>query len=130
MALADIREANILVVDDEPINLVLLEEMLSIEGFLHVEYVLSPFKALETLEANEIDLILLDVKMPGMDGFEFIQSARQLKKDCPPILILTASADAKTKQKAIEVEVQGLISKPFDVEDILPAINDIFLSPL
>jgi len=128
MTATNIRDVKILVVDDEPINLRLLEEMFSSEDMLNVEYVQLPVKALESFEANEFDLILLDLKMPDIDGFEFMRRARQIKKNCPPILILTASADVKTKQEAVEARAQGLISKPFDAEDILSAIDEIFPS--
>ena len=115
----EIQHANILVIDDEALNLVLIEEFFQYEGFTNVILFSDPVKALTHFENELVDIILLDLKMPVLDGYEFIEKAQALEKKCPPILVLTASADNKTHSKVMQANAQGLISKPFDFDDVL-----------
>ena len=119
----DITQARILVVDDEPINLILMEEILDEDGFNNVIYLDDPVKAIENYRTETIDLILLDLKMPVMNGYEFIQEIHGLTKKAPPILVLTASADNETHDKVLNANAQGIISKPFDIDEVLTEIK-------
>lgn len=121
----NVKQAKILVVDDEELNLFLLEEILDAEGYSNVTFLSSPNQALEDYQQNTCDLILLDLKMPEIDGFEFMKHMREFDKPCPPILILTASADDETRAKVINMNAQGIISKPFDHDNILSVIEEL-----
>lgn len=120
-----INKAHIVVVDDEPLNLQLLEEVLSDEGFVNVVYFDSPIVALKYVESENVDLILLDIKMPLMDGFEFMDRLKESDKPRPPILVLTASADKDTKSKVLAADAQGVIGKPFDFDEVLERMEEI-----
>lgn len=123
-----LKQASILVVDDEPLNLILMEEVLEDEGFSNAIYMDSPVQALEYYKKEQVDLILLDLKMPVMDGYEFMGKLQALDKPIPPILVLTASADKDTYNKVIEAKAQGIISKPFNFEDVLADMERLLLA--
>jgi DNA-binding NtrC family response regulator len=117
------RLARILCVDDEPLNLSLLEAMLSPRGFEVVTATNGP-EALEKINAEQIDICLLDVMMPGMDGFEV---CRRIKADGQyrniPVVIITSYADVKSRIRGIEAGAEDYISKPFDSAEVLARIK-------
>jgi DNA-binding NtrC family response regulator len=115
--------ARILCVDDEPLNLSLLEAMLSPRGYDVVSAVNGP-EALEKIAAERIDICLLDVMMPGMDGFE---ACRRIKSDDLhrniPVVMVTSYADMKNRILGIEAGAEDFISKPFDSAEVLARIK-------
>ena len=117
------RMARILCVDDEPLNLSLLEAMLSPRGYDVVSAVNGP-EALEKIAAERIDICLLDVMMPGMDGFE---ACRRIKSDDLhrniPVVMVTSYADMKNRILGIEAGAEDFISKPFDCAEVLARIK-------
>jgi diguanylate cyclase (GGDEF)-like protein len=110
----DILNARILIVDDQKSNVDLLEQMLNEVGYQHVSSTLDPFSVCDLHRANKYDLILLDLYMPGMDGFQVI---KKLKKNEPegyvPILVITAQPGHKLE--ALKAGAKDFISKPFDL---------------
>jgi response regulator RpfG family c-di-GMP phosphodiesterase len=117
------RLPKILCVDDEPLNLSLLEAMLSPRGYDVVTAVNGP-EALEKIRAEQIDICLLDVMMPGMDGFEV---CRRIKADEEsgniPVVMITALADRENRIRGIEAGAEDFISKPFDKAEVLARIK-------
>jgi C4-dicarboxylate-specific signal transduction histidine kinase len=115
--------ARILCVDDEPLNLSLLEAMLSPRGYDVVSAVNGP-EALEKIAAERIDICLLDVMMPGMDGFEV---CRRIKSDDLhrniPVVMVTSYADMENRIRGIEAGAEDFISKPFDSAEVLARIK-------
>jgi serine phosphatase RsbU (regulator of sigma subunit) len=111
--------ADILIVDDNPTNLQLLSETLGERGY-RVRAVTSGARALESVAAEPPDLILLDIRMPGMDGFEV---CRQLKRDPrmqeTPVLFISALDDLADKVSAFSAGGVDYITKPFHVEEVL-----------
>ena len=117
------RMARILCVDDEPLNLSLLEAMLSPLGYDVVSAVNGP-EALEKIQAERIDICLLDVMMPGMDGFEVCRriKSNDLHRNTPVVMI-TSYADRENRIRGIEAGAEDLISKPFDSAEVLARIK-------
>ena len=117
------RMSRILCVDDEPLNLSLLEAMLSPRGYDVVSAVNGP-EALEKIQAERIDICLLDVMMPGMDGFEV---CRRIKSDDllrnNPVVMITSYADMENRIRGIEAGAEDFISKPFDSAEVLARIK-------
>jgi formate hydrogenlyase transcriptional activator len=117
------HKARILCVDDEPLNLSLLEAMLSPRGYVVVAAVNGP-EALEKIQSEQIDICLLDVMMPGMDGFEV---CRRIKADDLyrniPVVMITSYADLKNRIRGIEAGAEDFISKPFDSTEVLARIK-------
>jgi len=121
----DHKLANILVVDDEEMNLTLLEEIFSMEGFPNVTLIDDPVTALSVFEKEPFDIILLDLKMPRMDGFEFLKQIKDKAQNPPPVLVLTASADKETEARVLSANAHGVISKPFDHDNVLKTIKKL-----
>jgi DNA-binding NtrC family response regulator len=117
------RMARILCVDDGPLNLSLLEAMLSPRGYDVVSAVNGP-DALEKIRTERIDVCLLDVMMPGMDGFEV---CRRIKSDDLyrniPVVMVTSYADMENRIRGIEAGAEDFISKPFDSAEVLARIK-------
>ena len=116
----DLYKSKILIVDDSQDNLDLVEDMLDDEGYENITCVLSAKEAYEKLESDDIDLIVLDIMMPEVDGIEackYIKS-NELYQDIP-IIIATAKADLETLKKGFEAGANDYIRKPI--------INDIEL---
>ena len=117
------KMARILCVDDGPLNLSLLEAMLSPRGYQVIAANNGP-KALELIKTERIDICLLDVSMPGMDGFEV---CRRIKSDEQfgniPVVMITSYADMGNRIRGIEAGAEDFISKPFDSAEVLARIK-------
>lgn len=115
--------ARILCVDDEPLNLSLLDAMLSPRGYDLVLASSGP-EALEKIQTERVDICLLDLMMPGMDGFEV---CRRIKADEEhsniPVVMITAHADMENRIRGTEAGAEDFISKPFDSAEVLARIK-------
>ncbi len=115
----------ILVVDDQPQSLELLEAYLSPQGYEIVKAATGE-EALVKLAGDQIDLILLDVMMPGMDGFEVTRRVRQDNTHrLLPIILVTALQGQKDRVKGIEAGCDDFISKPFDEMELLARVQSL-----
>ncbi|MBN1128036.1 MAG: two-component system response regulator [Chitinispirillaceae bacterium] len=115
----------ILVVDDQPQNIELLEAHLAPQNYEIVKAA-SGEEALEKLSGNQIDLILLDVMMPGMDGFEVTRRVRQDTAHRQlPIILVTALRETEDRVKGIEAGCDDFVSKPFDKTELLARVRSL-----
>lgn len=115
---------NILIVDDIPANLKVLSKILIQKGY-EIQTVNSGQMALEAVQNMLPDIILLDIKMPEIDGYEVCRQLKAEQKTCEiPIIFLSASDDAIDKVQAFEVGGSDYISKPFQLEEILVRIKN------
>jgi two-component system sensor histidine kinase/response regulator len=114
----DEKTHNILIVDDNPKNLQVLGNIL-VNNKYNVEYALNGKEALEWANTESFDLILLDVMMPEMDGFEVCEILRKNKDfDDIPIIFLTAKTDKVSTIRGFELNAQDYINKPFDTAEL------------
>lgn len=115
----------ILLVDDEPNNLLLLEELLDSEGY-RVHSVGSGIEALAAAECERPDLILLDVMMPGLDGFEVCQHLRESQDlQAIPVIFLTALDDEDSRLRGIEMMADDYLTKPIRSAMLLSKVRNI-----
>ena len=115
----------ILVVDDQPQNIELLEAHLVPQGY-EVVKAASGEEALEKLSGNQIDLVLLDVMMPRMSGFEVLEKLRADKKTrLIPVVMITAHKETEDRVKALEAGCDDFISKPFDKHELLARVKSL-----
>jgi phosphoserine phosphatase RsbU/P len=115
----------IMIVDDEPQNIELLEAFLVSEDYDIVRAV-NGEDALEKLSVDQIDLILLDVMMPGMDGFEvIIRVRRHAKYRLLPIILVTALREKEDRVRGIEAGCDDFISKPVDKIELLARVRSL-----
>ncbi|MBS3769080.1 MAG: response regulator [Bacteroidales bacterium] len=110
--------SKILIIDDMPSHLLLLKTILEEEGF-EIITAEDGENALRTLKEDEaIALILLDIMMPGFDGFDFLDKINESETYETPVIIVSAKTDNTSIQKAIEKGAYDYLTKPFNVQDI------------
>lgn len=115
----------ILVVDDEPVNVKLLEAYLLL-GNYEVKTVLSGEEALQVVANNDIDLILLDVMMPGIDGFEVTRRLRvDEKTQLIPVVLVTSLRETEDRIKGIKAGCDDFLSKPFDRLELMARVQSL-----
>lgn len=123
----EITEARILLVDDEPHNLSLLEAILSAAGFTHVHGTTDSRQVLPLFLEYRPDLLVLDLNMPHLDGFAVM---RQLAPRIPagvyfPILVVTAEMTQEAKHEALQAGAKDFLTKPFDTMEVLLRIRNL-----
>jgi DNA-binding response OmpR family regulator len=116
-----LKAARILAVDDEAANLSLVDRAFRREGFENVVTYLDPRAALAEFAARPPDLVLLDLMMPGVDGFELLEGFRRLTGDTDylPILVLTADSTMNARLRALSLGANDVLLKPYDVAELL-----------
>ncbi len=121
---ADILNARILVVDDLQANIDLLKGMLRIAGYASVESTTDPNAVCELHRANRYSLILLDLQMPGMDGFQVMEGLRGIEQGgYLPVIVITAQPAHKLR--ALEAGAKDFVSKPFDLAELRARVHNI-----
>jgi len=119
------RPASILCVDDERLNIQLYRAILEGVGYTVLSADNGP-KALELLENTEVDLIILDLMMPGMNGIEVLEQLRKRQRTATtPIVIATAMTDRAMKLKALESGANDFLSKPLDRPELLLRVRNL-----
>ncbi|MDO8670321.1 MAG: response regulator [Dehalococcoidia bacterium] len=121
---ADILNASILIVDDQTVNVLLLERMLHGAGYLSLTSTTDPGKVVEMYGKNRYDLILLDIKMPGKDGFEVMAGLKEIETfDYLPVLVITA--EPGHKERALQAGAKDFVSKPFELCEVLTRVHNM-----
>lgn len=115
------EKSRVLVVDDEEALRYLLSTELAAEGY-EVETAGDGDEAIEAIKQKDYDVVLLDIKMPRVDGFEVLRFIKQNKPEIK-VIMLTAYADVKNAIEALKLGASDFVSKPYDLEDILTSIN-------
>ena len=114
-------QIRILVVDDEPKLCHLIEELLKLEGYL-VDVSLSNMEALQMIKKNKYQMLITDLKMPGIDGLELIKKARELNPEIRTIMI-TGSETVETAVQSLKHEIDDDIKKPFSIVELKKVIK-------
>ena len=120
-------DARILVVDDQAPNVLLLDRLLRLKGYLHIETLTDSRLAVDRFVEFRPDLVCLDLRMPHRSGLEVLGDLRPLigATDFVPILILTADTAPETKQTALSMGAKDFLNKPFDAVEALLRINNL-----
>lgn len=123
----DLRRATILIADDEPANVELLVSCLRDEGYENVVATTDSREITGLAGSLNPDLVLLDLHMPGVDGFEVLASLRAQfpPEDLMPVLVLTADATDTTKQRALSGGAKDFLTKPLDIDEVLLRIQNL-----
>jgi adenylate cyclase len=115
---------SVLVVDDQPPNIRLLDAILSPRGYV-VHQATSGEEALEVLAATPVDLVLLDILMPGIDGYEVCRRIRDQEQTAYlPVVMVTASGDEQ-KVKALEAGADDFLTKPVNTSELLARVASL-----
>jgi DNA-binding response OmpR family regulator len=117
------HKKHILIVEDEKDILLSLQEFLELSGY-EVETAGNGEEAMKTLDKEHLpDLILLDMKMPVMNGWQFAEAFRDSYDHQSKVLVMTAAADAENRAK--EINANGWVGKPFDLDELLKKIKGL-----
>ena len=121
---SEILSARILIVDDQESNVSLLEQMLMEAGYIFVTSTMNPLEVCALHRNNRYDLILLDLQMPGMDGFQVMEGLKTNTADSfLPVLVITAQPGHKLR--ALQAGARDFISKPFDLLEVKTRIRNL-----
>ncbi|BDU50158.1 response regulator [Haliovirga abyssi] len=110
------NKKKVLVIDDELTIRLVLKELIEDLGYDFLESGRA-MQGIEILKNNKVDLILLDIQLPQMNGLEAIQKIREINKEVP-VFMITAFHNLKDVVEMLDVEIQEFISKPFDLENL------------
>jgi PAS domain S-box-containing protein len=120
----DILDARILIVDDQEANVQLLEQLLADAGYTCMASTMNPIEVCALHRANRYDLILLDLQMPGMDGFAVMAGLKASETESYlPVVVLTAQPGHKLR--ALQAGAKDFISKPFDLVEVKTRIHNM-----
>ena len=121
---ADILKAKILIVDDKEANVSLLEGMLRVAGYTSVYSTTDPAEVADLYSKNSYSLILLDLQMPVMDGFEVMERLNEIEVNgYLPVIVITAQPDHKLR--ALAAGAKDFVSKPFDLAELKARVHNI-----
>ncbi len=124
VAASDILAARILIVDDQEANVGLLTQLLSDAGYTNVASTMNPKEVCALHRKDHYDLILLDLQMPGMDGFQVMEGLKaNLADSYLPVIVLTAQPGHKLR--ALDAGAKDFISKPFDLIEVRTRIHNM-----
>ena len=116
----------ILIVDDEPANVALLEDMLSDQSYVDVKSTTDSREVVELCSEFDPDLILLDLFMPHVDGFTILETLRGDRAEVfLPIIVLTADVNEETKLRALNLGATDFLNKPLDHIEVLLRIKNM-----
>lgn len=124
---ADLNACRILIVDDEEANVLLLRSILEREGYSEIIGLTNPGAALDAFVEHGPDLVLLDLMMPGVDGYQLLEAfGRQTASgDFRPVLVLTADATTVARRRALSLGAKDFVCKPFDVVEVALRIGNL-----
>jgi PAS domain S-box-containing protein len=121
---AEMLAARILIVDDQEVNVTLLEQTLRQAGYVNVASTMDPEAVCALHRRDNYDLILLDLQMPGMDGFQVMEALKTNDSDAYlPVLVITAQPGHKLR--ALQAGAKDFISKPFDLVEVKTRIHNM-----
>lgn len=118
-------DADILIVDDNPANVELLLALLEDAGYLRLEGITDPRRVAARVAEHAPDLILLDVRMPHLNGLELMERLSAGGAEAPAVIILTAQIDDATRYRALELGARDFLTKPFDQVEVLQRIRNV-----
>jgi DNA-binding response OmpR family regulator len=121
---SDILNASILIVDDREANVSLLDQILSEDGYTRISTTTNSLEVCALHRKNRYDLIVLDLQMPAMDGFQVMDGLKaDESEDCLPVIVLTAQPAHRLR--ALQAGARDFISKPFNLIDVKTRIHNM-----
>jgi putative two-component system response regulator len=121
---SDILHGKILIVDDQEVNVLLLKRMLRGAGYVSITATMDSGEVFRLHLKNNYDLILLDLQMPGMDGFQVMEGLKKIDPDgYIPVLVITAQP--LHKLRALQAGAKDFISKPFELAEVLARVRNL-----
>ncbi|MDR5900360.1 response regulator [Halomonas vilamensis] len=120
-----IKTGRILVIDDEPANLKLMDRMLRAQGYLNLQLIADSREVVTHYQEEGASLILLDINMPHLDGFAVLEQLKALNDPLlPPVIMLTAQSDREFLLRALSLGARDYITKPFDRAELMMRVRN------
>jgi CheY-like chemotaxis protein len=117
------KNLRLLLIDDDELSLETLSSMLQLEGLRH-EAFHDPIKALEAFrQDSEYSAVITDMKMPGMNGLEFVNAIRSIREEIP-VILMTAFSEQEALFQESGIRVDGLYLKPIDIQALLSQLKE------
>jgi len=120
----DILNAKVLVVDDQEAHVLLLERMLRGAGYTSIHSTVDAREVCELHRKHRYDAILLDLKMPGMDGFQVMEGLKEIEPD-GTLSVLVLTAEPGQKLRALRAGAGDFVSKPLDLAEVLMRLRNL-----
>lgn len=120
----NVFDASILIVDDQEANVILLELLLNEAGYKNISINMNPSDVCAQHRKQQFDLILLDLQMPGMDGFQVMEALKTNETD-PYMPVIVITAQPGHKMRALQAGAKDFISKPFDLLEVKTRIRNV-----
>jgi len=124
-SLIDLKSMNILIVDDEAANVRLLETLLGVSDYKNLVSTQDPRDVMSLCRNRAIDLVLLDINMPHLNGYEVMEKLRSLGDEKPVVLVLSAQTDRNYRHQALDSLALDYVVKPFDTHELLSRIRNM-----
>lgn len=120
------KSSRLLIVDDEASNVKLLERVLVSDGYTNVITTQNPLDVVKLYQQHDPDIVLLDLNMPYMDGYEVMEALQETAgESICPVLVLTAQHFQEHKQRALDGGAQDYVTKPFDRKELLSRVRNL-----
>jgi EAL domain-containing protein (putative c-di-GMP-specific phosphodiesterase class I) len=120
------HDARVVVIDDEPANVSLLLQLLRRKGLRNVHAISDSREALGYVVENDPDLVLLDLHMPGVDGYELLAALRERAGGSYlPVLVLTADTTHQAINRALDLGARDFVTKPFDIDEVTLRVRNL-----
>lgn len=114
-----LSEATIMMIDDEPLNMDIVQSFLEEDGYSHFITEHRSVQAIDTLKSNHVDVLLLDLVMPEKDGFEILAEIRENPEyERLPVIILTSATDTESKLRVLDLGATDILAKPVDPSEL------------
>ena len=123
----ELLSRRILVIDDEEANVLLLKTLLEREGYQNTLCLTDPGEALEAYVRFDPHIVLLDLMMPGTDGYQLLEAFRRQGRQGAfrPVLVLTADTTVNARRRALALGARDFVGKPFDIVEIALRIANL-----
>jgi CheY-like chemotaxis protein len=118
---SEVLAGKLLIVDDQPANVLLLERILRRAGYASITSTQDPHQVVELHQKHRYDLILLDLQMPGRNGFQVLRSLREVEP-AEYLSVLVMTAHPGNKDEALQAGARDFIAKPFDAAQVLARV--------
>lgn len=121
------KHLKILICDDSITNIMILSKLLESEGYSHLTCLTDPTRVLPAMLESNFDLLLLDIEMPKMTGFEVMQQINEslVAQQLVPILVLTGKQGNDVRNKALQLGAQDFVNKPFDQTEVMLRVKNL-----
>jgi len=117
------KKPKFLVIDDDRASLALVKATLSQQQYDNIDVFLNAQEAQKSYQVKDYDILILDLRMPHLNGFEILREMQNSNKPTPSVIVITAYAEPENQTKALELGAKKVFLKPFEIGDFVKEID-------